>query len=281
MECCAANPPGRRFCCTCGQLLNSKGTLQNPQTGWAYQIIRKLGQGGMSNTYLIYSQHHAKVAVLKEIHTVGAAQAKAEELFQREARVLQSLQHPGIPVFYDFFEQTEKSYLVLEMIHGLTLEQAQPQSIQEAVQWILKICQTLRYLHSRTPPIIHRDIKPANLILRQSDQQIILIDYGAVKEAGSELGTRISTLGYSAPEQKFGQPCFQSDFYALGTTLLYVITRRYPGTLYHSKEKRFMGLEALGISPGLAQALYRLTDIDPAHRPSTVDAVITLLAPFS
>jgi serine/threonine protein kinase len=259
--------------------LVSKGILRNPERGWTYQVIDGLGQGGMSNTYLVYSTHLKKLAVLKEIHADFEGKAKARELFQREARILQSLRHPGVPMFYDFFCSEDKYSLVMEMVHGLTLEQAQPRSISEAINWMLKTCEVLHYLHKRM--VIHRDIKPANLILRQRDKSIVLIDYGAVKESGSQMGTRISTFGYGAPEQQLGQPCYQSDFYGLGTTLIYMLTRRFPGDFYRSRERRFQGLEDAGLPADLAQMVYTLTRYDPKERPVDIQAVIQLLTPFA
>ncbi|WP_218079692.1 serine/threonine protein kinase [Anthocerotibacter panamensis] len=279
MECCSLNPPERRFCCTCGSLLRSKGVLRNPERGWEYQVIDILGEGGMSNTYLVYNPQIQRLSILKEIHSDLERKAKIRELFLREARVLQSLKHVGVPCFHDFFCADDHYSLVMEVIHGPTLEKVEPPSPSQAVGWMMETCAVLSYLHERTPPVIHRDIKPANLILRYSPRRIVLIDYGAVKEVGSQQGTRIATFGYGAPEQQIGRPSIQSDFYGVGTTLIYLLTRRFPGDFYLPRERRFAGLEQAGVDPGLAQVIYRLTHYIPQERGRDAQEVAALLEP--
>ncbi len=95
--------------------------------------------------------------------------------------------------------------------------------------------------------VIHRDIKPANLILSHNPRRIVLIDFGAVKEVGSAPGTRIATPGYGAPEQNQGSPCLQSDFYGIGTTLVYLLTRQSPTHFYNPRAQRLIGLEEAGL----------------------------------
>lgn len=281
VECCAANPPGTHFCRGCGRLLISQGDIHNPITDDAYAVIEVLAEGGMSYTYLVYNHQLKKLAVLKEIRAELATRAKARELFEREARILQSLDHPGIPKFYDFFCNDEYNSLVMEMIHGLSLEQARPGSTAQAVGWMIEACWVLDYLHRRNPPVIHRDIKPGNLILRYYPRQIVLIDYGAVKEASTAPGTRIATPGYAAPEQQQGRPCLQSDFYGIGTTLVHLLTDRFPGDFYNPRARRLLGLEDAGLLPALAAVIYRATAYDPGERPHDCQALIAALQPFA
>jgi serine/threonine-protein kinase len=231
----------------------------------------------MSVTYLVFDYQTHGLAVLKEINSELARKAKARELFQREARSLQALRHPGIPRFHDFFFTDERYSLVMEMIHGQTLEKVRPKSPEEAVGWILEVCDVLNFIHNRNPPMIHRDIKPGNLIMRYHPRQIVLIDFGAVKDATSAPGTRIATPGYSALEQQRGIPCIQSDYYALGTTLLFLLTRQFPGNFYDSGQRQFVSLERAGIPKSIASAILKLTAFDPAQRPQTATDVANLL----
>jgi serine/threonine-protein kinase len=195
----------------------------------------------MGTTYLAWDkaaiiERRPSLLVLKEMNADMAQISKAQELFEREARTLKSLNHPGIPQYYDFFVEGGKKYLAMELIHGQDLEQrilsSGPVTLQQAVEWMIQTCHILSYIHSCNPPLIHRDIKPANLMVRHLDNRIVLLDFGAVKEIGTAPGTRIGAEGYSAPEQDRGQPCTQSDLYAIGPTLIFLLTGVTPLNFY-------------------------------------------------
>jgi serine/threonine-protein kinase len=280
VKCCRPNPPCRNFCRLDGHLISGEGIIQNPETGYQYEVLKVLAQGGMSTTYLVYNYQVGKLSVLKEISSELSNVAKAKELFQREARVLKSLEHPGIPRFYDFFATDDYYSLIMEMVHGDTLEELQPVNEAQAVEWIIQVAKILNYLHQLPHPVIHRDIKPANLILRYYPSEIVLIDFGAVKEVTAAPGTRIATAGYSSPEQKRGLSCLQSDFYALGTTLIYLLIRESPSRFYNPITNKFMGLEEGGISSKLVPIINSLTEFDPANRPQTATNVVNLLNNF-
>ncbi len=277
MECCRPNPPCSYFCRLDGRLIKGEGVIVNPDNGREYEVLKTLAIGGMSNSYLVYSYYHKKLAVLKEINTELAQKAKAREMFQREARVLSSLKHPGIPQYYDFFYTRERYSLVMELIPGQNLEQISTYTNIEVIDRAIVLCDILRYLQSLQPPMIHRDIKPANLILRSNNHQIVLIDFGAVKEATTPPGTRIATPGFGAPEQSTGNPCIQSDFYALGATIIYFVTKRLPTYFYDFNQKRFVGLQENGISPALVKVIENLTEFYPKNRPQNAIAVKELL----
>jgi serine/threonine-protein kinase len=280
VKCCRPNPPCRNFCRLDGHLISGQGIIKNPETGYQYEVLKVLAQGGMSTTYLVYNYQVGKLSVLKEIISELTNVAKARELFKREARVLKSLQHSGIPKFYDFFATDEYYSLIMEMVHGETLEQLEPVNPQKAVEWIIQVANILNYLHQLPHPVIHRDIKPGNLILRYHPSEIVLIDFGAVKEVTAAPGTRIATAGYSSPEQKRGFSCLQSDFYALGTTLIYLLTRESPSRFYNPVANKFVGLEKVGIPPSLVSIILNLTEFEPDKRPQTPVEVINLLTDF-
>jgi serine/threonine protein kinase, bacterial len=113
--------------------------------------------------------------VLKEMNADMARIAKARELFEREARILKSLEHPGIPKYYDFFVENNHKYIVMELIHGHNLEQFVNQrgatDPDRTIRWMIQICDILEYLHNLEPPLVHRDVKPANLMLRNLDSR--------------------------------------------------------------------------------------------------------------
>ena len=225
------NPPNSLFCIHCGEPLQVERTIRN------YQILRTLGIGGMGTTYLTVKKVEGLVPsrqllVLKEMNADMTKILKAQELFEREARVLSSLNHSGIPQFFDFFVEDGKKCLVMEMIHGQDLEKIVfakgPVVMHQAISWMIQTCEVLDYLHNQDPPVVHRDIKPANLMVRTLDRRIVVLDFGAVKEIGTPLGTCIGAPDYTAPEQNRGEPLTQSDLYGVGATLIFLLTGESP-----------------------------------------------------
>ncbi|MEH2384271.1 MAG: protein kinase, partial [Nostoc sp.] len=236
------NSPNNLFCIHCGQPLSVQQRIRH------YQVLRTLGQGGMGTTYLARDATGEIAAmpqllVLKQMNADMVKIAKAQELFEREAYTLKSLNHPGIPKYYDFFVEDGKKYLAMELIHGQDLEKrvytTGPVTPSQAIAWMIQTCDILDYLHSQSPPLIHRDIKPANLMVRSSVNRIVLLDFGAVKEIGTAPGTRIGAEGYCAPEQERGQPLTQSDLYAIGPTLIFLLTGENPFKYYRQRGRNF------------------------------------------
>jgi serine/threonine protein kinase, bacterial len=212
------------FCTHCGQPITVSHRIQD------YQILKTLGVGGMGTTYLAWDR--AKMLVLKEMNADMVEIPKARELFEREAKILQNLHHPGIPQYYDFFVATGRKYLAMELIHGQDLDlyilEHGTVTLKQAIYWMIQLCEILGYIHQQQPPLIHRDVKPANILVRATDKRIFLLDFGAVKEIGTVGGTKIGAPDYMAPEQNNGQPCTQSDLYAIGPTLIFMLTGRNP-----------------------------------------------------
>jgi serine/threonine protein kinase, bacterial len=218
------NPADTLFCTHCGQPITVSHQIRD------YQLLKTLGVGGMGTTYLAWDT--AKMLVLKEMNADMVEIPKARELFEREAKILQSLHHPGIPQYYDFFVATGRKYLAMELIHGQDLDlyiiEHGTVTLKQAIDWMIQLCEILGYIHQQQPPLIHRDVKPANILVRAIDKRIFLLDFGAVKEIGTVGGTKIGAPDYMAPEQNNGKPCTQSDLYAIGPTLIFLLTGRNP-----------------------------------------------------
>ena len=246
------NPPNTLFCVHCGQPMTSERQIDR------YYILKTLGQGGMGTTYLAWDT--AKLLVLKEMNADMAAIPKAQELFEREAKILQSLHHPGIPEYYDFFVASGRKYLAMELIHGQDLDlyvmERGQVTLAQAIDWMIQLCEILGYIHQQQPPLIHRDIKPANILVRTIDKRIFLLDFGAVKEIGTLGGTKIGAPDYMAPEQNNGQPCTQSDLYAIGPTLIFLLTGRNPADFIELQPDGYrFNLAAVAIVTPQVQAL--------------------------
>ena len=278
------NPPDSIFCIHCGQPLVEQEQFIGP-----YQVLRTLGRGGMGTTYLVWDKTQKNkgaplLLVLKEMNADMLRIAKARELFEREARVLKSLDHTGIPKYYDFFVIDDRKYLVMELIHGHNLEQfiyqRGPLDQERAIKWMIQVCQIINYLHNLEPPLVHRDIKPANLILRNLDSRLMLLDFGAVKELGTSLETRIGVEGYSAPEQYRGKPCPQSDIYGIGATIIFLITGKAPMQYYRYKGAKYeFDVSAIpGLAPSLGKVIEKACRSEFRDRYQTAEELSEALA---
>lgn len=277
------NTPENIFCIHCGRVLVEEELFIG-----SYQVLRTLGKGGMGITYLVKDRDKKingtpLLLVLKEMNADMLRVPKARELFEREARILKSLEHPNIPKYYDFFCEDKHKYLVMELVHGHDLEQFTYQKgviePKQAIKWMIEVCGVLFYLHNLKPPLIHRDIKPANLMLRNLDHRLMLLDFGAVKEFGTSLNTRIGVEGYSAPEQYRGEPCPQSDLYGIGTTLIFLLTGKTPMQSYMTGNNSF-GLNFEGmvnISPQLAKIITKTCKPNPDDRYQTAQELAAAL----
>ncbi|NER45354.1 MAG: serine/threonine protein kinase [Symploca sp. SIO1A3] len=240
-----------------------------------YRIIQHLGSGGFGDTFLAEDTHlpSGRTCVIKKLRPMNnnlQVYQLVKERFQREAAILEDLGngHGQIPTLFAYFEEQEQFYLVQEYIQGDTLSnllKKQGKLTEDFIKIILlKLLEILEYLQSKR--IIHRDIKPDNIIVRQSDQLPILIDFGAVREAmgtvtssGGSLTSSIviGTPGFMPPEQSIGRPVFSSDLYALGLTAICLLTGRSPREL----EKNPLDGEilwrkyALHVSPTLSNVI--------------------------
>ena len=209
--------------------------------GDRYRIVQSLGSGGTGTTYEAEDlQTHRRVA-LKTVLLQQVRDWKILESLEREAAVLQKLDHPQIPDYLDYFyedaEGDRRFYLVQELVEGRSLAElvrrgrrSRERDVIDIARQILRI---LEYLHGLEPPVIHCDIKPQN-ILRQPDGTLYLVDFGAVQETYRTTiarGTFVGTLGYMPPEQFGGKAQPASDLYALGATLLFGLTGRSPADL--------------------------------------------------
>ncbi len=227
------NPPEALKCRACGSAL----LIRN-----RYRAFKRIGQGGFGATFLARDQDMPSKPwrVIKQLRPADNSPQIAklsQELFNREAEVLEKLgEHSQIPKLFAHFEESEKFYLVQEFIQGGTLSHELhrngPMSEDQVKQVLQEILLILSYVHSHNT--VHRDIKPANLIRRKSDQRLVLIDFGAVKQLGpskespAEM-TAIRSLGFSPPEQVTGQAVVPaSDIYALGATCLNLLTMESP-----------------------------------------------------
>ncbi|MEQ8384714.1 MAG: serine/threonine-protein kinase [Coleofasciculus sp. A1-SPW-01] len=269
-------------CCqTCGTplLIHDRYRLIQP--------LRRLDSRKYTDIFEVDDQGTRKVMkVLRDNHS------KLVELFEREALTLELLNHPGIPkVESDGYftvsvnSTTELHCLVLERIEGQNLEAWAKQygeiSQALALNWLRQILEILEYLHQNQ--FFHRDIKPSNIILKP-DGRLVLIDFGSVREiTGTYLAklrgdielTKIISEGYTAPEQRQGRCLPQSDFYALGRTLVHLLTNKPPSCLpiNHNTGQLIWQDKAPQISKPLAEFIDDLMADAVVNRPQDVKAI--------
>ncbi len=199
-----------------------------------YEVGELLGAGGFGATYRARDLGRFGTAcVVKELLPARQENEIARRLFEREARTLCELSHPQIPTLHAYFEADGRFFLIQDFVDGETLaahlRRVTRMPEPEVRDVVLQLLNVLVYLHGRTPPVIHRDIKPANIILA-TDGRVVLIDFGAVREAigGDDQHTSIGTAGYTPREQAVGRTTPSSDCYALGATALHMISGTHP-----------------------------------------------------
>jgi serine/threonine protein kinase len=204
-----------------------------------YKVLGVLGGGGMGTVYQARDLNFPDVkrlVAIKEMlnpNTDPNLRASTLKTFQREANILATLTHPAIPKIFDFFDQNDRAYLVMEYINGVDMENMMAKvkeiPIEKVLEWSTDLCDVLDYLHKNQPePIIFRDMKPSNVMIDNLGK-VRLIDFGIAKNFVSGVkNTMIGTEGYSAPEQYKGDVNPLSDIYSLGATLHHLLTRRDP-----------------------------------------------------
>ncbi len=269
---------GNKFCNSCGASLQLKNR---------YVPLQCLGAGGFATIYTVWDLVTETERVLKVLIEPSA---KALELFEQEAAVLASLRHPGVPrvepdgyfLVRDNKQERQLPCLIMEKINGQTLQEIleqHPQGCPEAWVrgWFKQAVEILQELHTRK--IIHRDLKPSNLMLRDTTGQLVVIDFGGAK-IGSVLSrqassTRLFSSGYSPPEQIVGRSVGPaSDFYALGRTMIQLLTGIYPPEL-EIDNWTTMAYCSFNQSryPDFADLLDQLVQEDPSQRPATATAI--------
>ncbi len=245
--------------------------------GTRYQVVRLLGQGGMSNIYLCDDLNlRGRRWVVKEMvarYSDPNEQRMAVELFEREAHLLASLDHRNLPKVNDFFVFQGRSYLVMEFVDGEDLGRMLnrikgPLPERQVAELGEQMATVLYYLHCRKPhPIIFRDVKPSNIMM--TGNLVKLIDFGIARHFNpSKKGDtmRIGSPGYAPPEQYSGQTDPRSDVYALGVTLHHAITGRDPTTT----QTPFILPPVRDLNPSVSEDLVRIiersTQLDPDQR---------------
>jgi WD40 repeat protein len=257
------------------RLVQQSPAPTGPLIASRYRVVRELGHGSNAITCEAEDTKTGWPVVLKKLQLHGLREWKGFELFEREARVLESLDYPAIPRYLDY-QQIDTAdgpafLLVQELAPGRSLAEWMragwrpgEADVVDVAKQVLKV---LVYLHGREPPVIHRDLKPQNLV-RDDLGHVAVVDFGAVQAAwrATMMGgsTIAGTFGYMPPEQLMGVATAASDLYSLGATLLHLLTGQTPDRLPHAGLR--FDLRALTAAPSFAGWLARMVEHEPGER---------------
>ncbi|MDF5719172.1 MAG: serine/threonine-protein kinase [Rhizonema sp. PD37] len=250
-----------------------------------YRIVKVIGEGGFGKTFLTQDTHlpSGRLCVIKQLKPITndpEIYRMIQDRFQREATILEDLGNDNnqIPKLYAYFSEQGEFYLVQEYIQGKTLTHKVhshgPLNEIIVVEILRNLLHVLNYVHSRQ--MIHRDVKPDNVILRDSDNVPVLIDFGAVRESMGTVANSqgnptnsiiVGTPGYMPTEQAAGRPLYNSDLYSLGLTIIYLLTGKVPRELRDFKSENIIWHQhAMNISPSLRTLLDKAVANNPSDR---------------
>jgi serine/threonine-protein kinase len=259
-----------------------------------YRIERLLGQGGMSQVFLATHLKLKKpVAVKRMLVLTGDSLElrKMAEQFESEAQILASLDHPNLAAVLDCFDDGTLPYLVMELVGGRDLEQIvelapRPLSERKVLEWTRQLLDVLEYLHGHQPPVIVRDLKPSNIMLGP-DGRLRLIDFGLARflTPGSRTSAIVKGMGSQgfAPLEQYGRGTTdqRSDIYALGATMLFLLTDHPPPEAATRLMKGVDLPDPRQVNPTVSERTWhgvrKMLALYPQDRPASVAEVRSLL----
>lgn len=205
-----------------GQLLDNR-----------YEILEKIGTGGMAVVYKALCHRLNRYVAVKIMRDDVALDAEAHRRFQNESQAVAMLSHPNIVSVYDISRSADVEYIVMELIDGINLKQYLSKkdvlSWKEALHFAIQIARALSHAHSKG--IIHRDIKPHNIMLCR-DGSVKVADFGIARLGDKQNTLTQEALGsvhYISPEQAKGEPVdARADIYSVGVVMYEMLTGRLP-----------------------------------------------------
>ncbi len=244
-KCGYQNSNSAKFCKGCGGEVvatTAKGTLmEDIMLENRYEIKRLIKSGGMGAVYEAIDHKFKKIpCAVKEMLELSTDTENRQyfiDRFMEEAQMLHTLKHPNLPTVKDYFVSGGRYYLVMEYVKGNDLDTVMrgygTEGVPEesVVEWAKEILDVLYYLHSQDPPIVYRDLKPGNVMIRSSDNKIMLIDFGIARSINPESDTTktgIGTPAFAPKELLLGKPEIRSDIYCLGATMHCLLTGVVP-----------------------------------------------------
>ncbi|MBA3501599.1 MAG: serine/threonine protein kinase, partial [Deltaproteobacteria bacterium] len=262
-----------------------------------YELLERVGQGGMAIVYRGLDRSLKRVVAIKILHKHLSDYQEARDRFEREAQAVAKLRHENILEIFDYSgsedaEALGSSYIVTEFIEGGTLKQvitARPITFPEVgAMVLLQVCRALAHAHSAG--ILHRDVKPENIMIR-SDGVVKLMDFGISHMVDLErltvTGQLLGSPAYMAPEHVEGRPIdYRTDVFAAGIVLYQLTVGRLPfeGKNPHEVLKRIAECKFVDprqantrIGNRLGKIILRAMAAEPADRYAAIGEMVTAL----
>ncbi len=199
-------------------------------TNYGYQVKRELGhnRAGGRVTYLAKEINSQRSVVVKQFQFSCTGSNWTEySAYEREIKVLQTLEHPSIPRYLDSFQTPGGFCMVQEYKNAPSLADSRTWTPKQVKEIAMSVLEILNYLQSRIPPVIHRDLKPDNILV-DHQMNVYLVDFGFARTGGGEVTVSSvvkGTLGFMPPEQMFNREItIASDLYSLGVTLICLLS---------------------------------------------------------
>jgi serine/threonine protein kinase len=256
-----------------------------------YEVIRKLGAGGLGVVYEVRHLISQRAEAMKILLPDQLDTPEMAERFRREVQLLATLNHPNIAALHNAFYYEKQLVMVMELIHGETLRNRALRTavpLPKALHFASQILSALALAH--VSGIVHRDIKPSNIMVT-NDDVIKLLDFGiAINNRSSDLtnpGFLLGSLNYMSPEQVMGgKATTRSDIYSVGVTLYELVTGRLPITGASNYEILSGHLQQIPSAPAelnvslplsISNAIVRALAKDPNHRFATAQEFMQAL----
>ena len=198
-----------------------------------YKILRELGHGGMAHVYLAIQESFGREVALKVLSPHLTDDEQFSKRFLREARIVSQLNHPNIITVYDAGKHEQHNYMSMEYIPGKDLKQLKDSiSREDAIRIVKDVAAALDFAGKKG--IVHRDVKPENIMIHQSDNRVVLMDFGIAHgddstQGMTQTGRAIGTPHFMSPEQTKGLKVdHRSDIYSLGIVLFQLLAGNLP-----------------------------------------------------
>jgi len=252
--------------------------------GLRYRTIEKIGAGGMADVYRAIDEVLGRTVAVKVMHARLASDPEFAARFRQEARAVANLTSPNIVNVYDWGQDAETYYLVMEYVHGCDLKQIEREgelTSSRVAEIGAQVCSALCVAHGYD--VIHRDIKPHNIMV-QPDGAVRVMDFGIARTGNTSMTQTSSVLGtpqYISPEQARGAPLTAaSDLYSLGVVLYEAATGRLPfdadnavsvALMHVSEQAAAPNVVNPGIDRELGAVIIKAMEKDPADRYASAD----------
>lgn len=251
---------------------------QNPVLNGRYELLERIGSGGMSVVYKAKDRALGRIVAVKMMHESFTSDSGFLKRFQQEAHAAANLAHPNVVTVHDIGQDEYKHFIVMEYVEGQTLKEiirsyeGKPMPINRALDLIIQVCNGIGYAHRAN--LVHCDVKPQNIIVTV-DERVKVADFGIARAiSGATQQQQVSqvwgTPQYFSPEQAAGEaPTPASDVYAIGIILFEMLTGRLP---FAAESHTAMALKHLHTPPPL------VTEFNPAIPSQLAQIVNKLLA---